>query len=38
MYTWEKVEEAYDKLIYAQGLIGFVQRAGFNLNEKKRQK
>ena len=33
MYTREEVEEAYDKLIYAQGLISFARRADFNMNK-----
>ena len=32
VYTQEEISEAYGNLIYAQGLINFVLRAGFNLN------
>jgi len=32
-YTKEEITDAYSKLIYAQGLVDFVLRAGFNLRE-----
>ena len=33
MHTREEIGEAYTKLIWAQGLINFVLRAGFNIRE-----
>jgi len=32
-YTPEEITNAYSKLIYAQGLVDFVLRAGFDLRE-----
>jgi hypothetical protein len=36
MYTQREVEDAYEKLVCAQGLVDFVQRAGFDLNVEKK--
>jgi len=36
-YTKKEITDAYSKLIYAQGLVDFVVRAGFNLREETKQ-
>jgi hypothetical protein len=35
-YTPEQVADAYAKLIYAQGLVDFVLRSGFDLRQENR--
>jgi hypothetical protein len=37
-YTKKDIDEAYEKIIWAQGLIDFILRSGFNLNHKNLEK